>query len=343
MVDALADTIDGELGIKRIKPTPNFLGEVVVEELLSDLELLDDPLVLVIDDLHELQAAEALTWLELFLARMPPKLRLVLGTRQEPELGLHRLRLDDRLVEVRASDLCFSQDETRALLEASDIATLGRGGSPASGAHRRVGRRPPARRDLAGRAPRPRAIREGVLRQRAHGGRLSARGGAGAPAGRGPRPAATHLDPRPGERTAGRLPHGVIRVRAGSASPRGRQCLRHLARRGAIVVPLSPPVCRLTSPRAPPDRSHQHWGASPEGGQLARGAWISDGGDQARPAGRGLAACRAPARRQLPHSARRWPHTRRPRATGRLSARGFGGGRGAGTRLCRHAHHRGRP
>jgi LuxR family transcriptional regulator, maltose regulon positive regulatory protein len=121
MVDALADTIDGEIGIKRIKPTPNFLGEVVVEELLSDLESLDDPLVLVIDDLHELQAAEALTWLELFLARMPPKLRLVLGTRQEPELGLHRLRLADRLVEVRGSDLCFSQDETRALLEASDI------------------------------------------------------------------------------------------------------------------------------------------------------------------------------------------------------------------------------
>ena len=121
MVDALADTVDGELGIERIKPTPNFRGEAVVEQLLSDLELLDDPLVLVIDDLHELHAAEALTWLEVFLARMPPTLRLVLGTRQEPELGLHRLRLADRLVEVRASDLCFSQDETRALLEASDI------------------------------------------------------------------------------------------------------------------------------------------------------------------------------------------------------------------------------
>ena len=121
MIDALADTVDGELGIKRIKPTPNFRGEAVVEQLLSDLALLDDPLVLVIDDLHELHAAESLTWLELFLAHMPPRLRLVLGTRQEPELGLHRLRLANRLVEVRASDLCFSQDETRALLEASDI------------------------------------------------------------------------------------------------------------------------------------------------------------------------------------------------------------------------------
>jgi LuxR family transcriptional regulator, maltose regulon positive regulatory protein len=121
VADALADKVNGELGIERIKPTPNFRGEAVVEQLLSDLELLDDPLVLAIDDLHELHAAEALTCLELFLARMPPALRLVLGTRQEPELGLHRLRLADRLLEVRASDLCFSQDETRALLEASNI------------------------------------------------------------------------------------------------------------------------------------------------------------------------------------------------------------------------------
>ena len=65
------------------------------------------------------------------------------------------------------------------------------------------------------------------------------------PAGRGPRSAAPHLDSRPGERTAGRLPHGLIRVRAGSAGPRGRQSLRHLARRGAVVVPLPPPVRRL--------------------------------------------------------------------------------------------------
>jgi LuxR family maltose regulon positive regulatory protein len=121
MVDALADTVDGELGIERIKPTPNFRGEAVVEQMLSDLELLDDQLVLVIDDLHELHAAEAPAWLELFLASMPSRLRLVLGTRQEPELGLHRLRLADRLIEIRAPDLGFSQDEAAALLEASDI------------------------------------------------------------------------------------------------------------------------------------------------------------------------------------------------------------------------------
>ena len=45
----------------------------------------------------------------------------MLATRQEAELGLHRLRLADELSEVRADNLCFSHDETRELLEASDI------------------------------------------------------------------------------------------------------------------------------------------------------------------------------------------------------------------------------
>ena len=120
MIDALADA-DSERSIERTRPTPNFRGEIVVERLLSNLDSLEEPLVLVIDDLHELQAADALAWLQLFLAQVPAKLRLVLGSRQEPELGLHRLRLSGQLVEIRDADLRFSRDETQALLERSDI------------------------------------------------------------------------------------------------------------------------------------------------------------------------------------------------------------------------------
>ena len=120
MIDALADA-DGERSIERTRPTPNFRGEIVVERLLSNLDSLEEPLVLVIDDLHELQAADALAWLQLFLAQVPARLRLVLGSRQEPELGLHRLRLSGQLVEIRDADLRFSRDETQALLERSDI------------------------------------------------------------------------------------------------------------------------------------------------------------------------------------------------------------------------------
>jgi LuxR family maltose regulon positive regulatory protein len=49
-------------------------------------------------------------------------LRVALATRQEPELGLHQLRLAGELAELRAEDLRFTADETRQLLEASGIA-----------------------------------------------------------------------------------------------------------------------------------------------------------------------------------------------------------------------------
>ena len=40
--------------------------------------------MLVIDDLHELNSADALAWLERFITRVPPMLRVVLATREDP-------------------------------------------------------------------------------------------------------------------------------------------------------------------------------------------------------------------------------------------------------------------
>ena len=76
---------------------------------------------MVIDDLHELDWEDALAWLEMLLTRLPAQLRVVLATREEPALGLHRLRLAGELTELRGPDLRFSLDETRALLRASGI------------------------------------------------------------------------------------------------------------------------------------------------------------------------------------------------------------------------------
>ena len=79
--------------MERVAATPAFDGEAVVEHLLSDLRALGGPVVLVIDDLHELRSSEALRLLERFLAGLPATLRIVLATREDPGLGLHRLRL----------------------------------------------------------------------------------------------------------------------------------------------------------------------------------------------------------------------------------------------------------
>ena len=79
-------------------------------------------MVLVIDDLHELRSPDALGWLEDFLSRLPSQVLVVLVTREDPRLGLHRLRLAGALTEIRGDDLRFSLDETRQLLTAEGIA-----------------------------------------------------------------------------------------------------------------------------------------------------------------------------------------------------------------------------
>jgi LuxR family maltose regulon positive regulatory protein len=121
LIEALADAA-GDQVVERVSPAPRFAGAVVVERLLTQLERLEEPLALVIDDLHELDCEDALAWLEMLLTRLPAQLRVVLATREEPALGLHRLRLAGELTELRGPDLRFSLDETRALLRASGIA-----------------------------------------------------------------------------------------------------------------------------------------------------------------------------------------------------------------------------
>lgn len=120
LIDALAQAAGDEV-IERVTPAPSFAGAGVVERLLGQLRQLDEPLVLVIDDLHELVSNDALAWLEMLLTRLPPRLRVVLVTREDPGLGLHRLRLTGELTELRGADLRFSVQETRALLCASGI------------------------------------------------------------------------------------------------------------------------------------------------------------------------------------------------------------------------------
>jgi LuxR family maltose regulon positive regulatory protein len=99
---------------------PDLDGWTIVERLMADLAPLRDRLWLVIDDVHELDP-EALRQLELLVMRAPPALRLVLATRHDVQLGLHRLRLEGQLAEIRGADLRFSLAEARELFAAAGV------------------------------------------------------------------------------------------------------------------------------------------------------------------------------------------------------------------------------
>jgi LuxR family maltose regulon positive regulatory protein len=121
VADALRGTAAGSALIRPLTAAPDLDGWSVVERLLADLGPLRDRIWLVIDDLHALDSAEALRQLELLLMRAPTALRFVLASRRSLRLGLHRLRLDGQLTEIRAASLRFSRDEARALLEAAGV------------------------------------------------------------------------------------------------------------------------------------------------------------------------------------------------------------------------------
>jgi LuxR family maltose regulon positive regulatory protein len=133
VANALRDTSAGSALVRPLTAAPDLDGWAVMERLLTDLAPLEDRLWLVIDDAHLLGSGEVLPQLELLVLRAPPELRLVLATRHDLRLGLHRLRLEGELTEIRAADLRFSLAEARALfiaLHGAAAQSLARNGYP---------------------------------------------------------------------------------------------------------------------------------------------------------------------------------------------------------------------
>jgi LuxR family maltose regulon positive regulatory protein len=118
VADALRQTSGGAGLVRAASAAPDLDAWGLVERLLADLAPLADRLWLVIDDVHEL-GPEALRQLELLIMRAPPQLRFVLAARHDLRLGLHRLRLEGELAEIRPTDLKFTLAEAGQLLAAA--------------------------------------------------------------------------------------------------------------------------------------------------------------------------------------------------------------------------------
>ena len=117
---ALRATGPGAGLVRVVSAAPELDGWALAEGLLSDLAPLQERLWLVVDDVHEL-GPDALRQLELLIMRAPPGLRLVLAARHDVRLGLHRLRLEGGLAEIRAADLKFTVAEAGELFAAAGV------------------------------------------------------------------------------------------------------------------------------------------------------------------------------------------------------------------------------
>jgi LuxR family transcriptional regulator, maltose regulon positive regulatory protein len=86
-------------------------AEPILASLLNEMESIPDDFILVLDDLHAIDAAAVDDALAFILEHQPTRMHLVIVTREDPDLPLARLRARGQLTELRASDLRFTADE----------------------------------------------------------------------------------------------------------------------------------------------------------------------------------------------------------------------------------------
>ena len=116
---AAIDRIDDSLTVETrrlIRAHHSLPVRAIIDSLVSELAAATRPFMLVFDDFHVIQAPELLEAMGRLVTYAPPALRLVLISRTDPRLPLMRMRARGELFELRAPNLAFTPEETRALL-----------------------------------------------------------------------------------------------------------------------------------------------------------------------------------------------------------------------------------
>src|SRR5260221_3041780 len=104
----------------------------ILVALLNEIVLLDQEVILILADYQVISDQTIHEGLLFVLDHLPANLHLVLISRTDPELPLSRLRVRGQLIEIRSSDLRFTQAETSSFLTrgmglpllAEDVAIL---------------------------------------------------------------------------------------------------------------------------------------------------------------------------------------------------------------------------
>jgi len=123
----LGKGVSGVLQSPQSPPT-----ESILTGLLNEIATVTDNFVLVLDDYHVIDSKLIDNALTFLIEHLPPQMRLVIATREDPDLPLARLRAGDQLTELRVTDLRFTPSEAAEFLNqlmalnlsADDIAAL---------------------------------------------------------------------------------------------------------------------------------------------------------------------------------------------------------------------------
>jgi LuxR family maltose regulon positive regulatory protein len=116
---AALQQVDGRIGhtVQQILQGPQVPPiRSLVTPLVADIVGADTALILVLDDYQLILSELVHQVMHALLEQQPPDMHIVLNTRQDPPLALHRLRARGELTEIGERDLRFTADEAAEFL-----------------------------------------------------------------------------------------------------------------------------------------------------------------------------------------------------------------------------------
>lgn len=110
--EALALLLSARLPPFQLKPL-----EMALVALLNELSQLEQPGILVLDNVHVINSPRVVESLSFFLEHLPSKLHAILLMRGDPPFSPVRLLARNELLDISPEDLVFSLEETRVFFE----------------------------------------------------------------------------------------------------------------------------------------------------------------------------------------------------------------------------------
>ena len=115
--------------LQSVQPLPT---QTILITFINELTNISEPLALVLDDYQFITSSTVNEAMSYILEHLPPQIHLLIASRVDPSLPLHRLRASGRMLEFRTEELRFTSDETNTFmnkvmglrLSEEDISTL---------------------------------------------------------------------------------------------------------------------------------------------------------------------------------------------------------------------------
>jgi LuxR family maltose regulon positive regulatory protein len=109
----------GQDALQLLQAPQQSATKAILTRLLNQITDLYQGVTLVLDDYHLISDPAIHEGIAFLLEHLPPQMHVVISTRADPPLPIHRLRARGQLTELRSNDLRFTASEAAAFLNAA--------------------------------------------------------------------------------------------------------------------------------------------------------------------------------------------------------------------------------